>query len=100
MKKFFFTLLFCFEILTPLQAQWCGRPCTERYYNPQWSINDQWYYGYRDINEYPYALPVNIYFNPCPSPCTKRFDDYNYLMWCLQNRRSQVCPNCCNGYHD
>ena len=98
MKKLFFVLLFSFVILTPLSAQWCGCPCTERYYNPNSSNGDGLYYGYFDINDYPYSLPVNYYFNP--RPCDRCYTDYSYFRWCQANSEPQACCPHCNGYHD
>ncbi len=98
MKKLFFILLFSFMFLIPLEAQWCGCPCTERYYNPSWANGEGLFYGYTDINDYPYSLPVNYYFNPRPCPNVRCNYDYNYFLWCHENSEPQVCPKC-NGYH-
>jgi len=100
MKKIFFVLLSSFLLLTPLSAQWCGYPCTERYYNANGSNGDGLYYGYFDINDYPYALPVNYYFNPCPCPSRQCYDNYRYFLWCQENSESQACCPYCNSYHD
>lgn len=97
MKKLLFILLSSLVFLTPLEAQWCGCPCTERYYNPDSANNDGLYYGYVDINDYPYALPVNYYFNACP--CDQCYDDYQYFLWCQEQSAPELCPYC-NGYHD
>lgn len=80
MKKLFFILVLCFGFMDSMHAQWCGCPCLRnRYANPWWVNDNSWFYGYFDINEYPYTLPVNIYFNPRPCPNTRCFSNYNYI---------------------
>lgn len=69
MKKLFFIFVFAVLSLTPLEAYWCGRPTWDRYYTPYWygwNSRCDWFYGYTDFNDQPYALPVNRYFTPCP----------------------------------
>lgn len=83
MRNIIFILLFLLCV-NSVEAQWCGRACTERYYNPTWSINDQWYYGYIEMNDYPYMYPVNQYFNYCPCPnCRKNYNS-RYFRWCAE----------------
>ncbi|MCH9626628.1 MAG: hypothetical protein S4CHLAM2_02540 [Chlamydiales bacterium] len=100
MKKLFFIFLFSFSFLIPLEAQWCFYPCTERYYNPGWSNGDNRFYGYIDINEYPYDLPVNYCFNPRPCGSGGCYSNTNYYIWSAEcEERYEVCPHC-NGCHN
>ena len=66
MKRLFFIIFASYLFTLPLEAFLCNRPCTHRYYNPSWSNNDGLFYGYTDVNAYPYSLPVNYCFNPRP----------------------------------
>lgn len=94
MKKLFFILLFSVSLIAPLEAQWCGRPCLrDRYYNSWWVNDNSWYYGYFDINEYPYTLPVNCYFNPRPcriQPCYRP----SYSPPRAVEQPLEICPYC------
>ena len=93
--KYFILLLFVSCLFTSnLEAQWwnCCQG-TPRYYNPNW-MNDGLYYGYTDINAYPYALPVNYTFNP--RPC--RNCDFDYTIRVVE-QPATVRPHCHN-YHD
>lgn len=93
MKKVFFILVFSIYSLIPLEALFCGcRPCIHRYYNPSWSNDENIYYGYIDINEYPYALPVNYCFNPRPCRYARSCNSYRFQPSCPPRR---VCP--CRG---
>ncbi len=98
MKKLFLILLLTFCVESSLEAQWCGRPCLrDRYYQTGWVDDNSWFYGYTDINDYPYALPVNRYFNP--RPCRSSQFNGNYtIRFVEQPQAYPACPNC-NGYH-
>ncbi|MCC5831485.1 MAG: hypothetical protein JJU12_00375 [Chlamydiales bacterium] len=100
MKKLFLICFFSVFLVSQLEAQWCGCPCLrDRYYNPGWVDDDSRFYGYIDINEYPFTLPVNHYFNPRPCPVRRNYS-YNYRI-IEQPRVSPpvACPRC-NGYHN
>jgi hypothetical protein len=103
MKKLFLVLLFIISINHHLEAQWCGRPCLRyRYYNPGWVDDDSRFYGYIDINDYPYVLPVNCYFNPRPcrvsGPVSRAYGNYTYRIIQQPLAHPQPCSRC-NGYH-
>ncbi|MEZ5314763.1 MAG: hypothetical protein R3E91_00910 [Chlamydiales bacterium] len=99
MKILLVSLFLSLLTISPLEAYWCGRPCLrDRYYNPGWADSHQDFYGYININDYPYTLPVNRYFNPSPYPISRFYDRNHCLSFRKGGANSQKCSRC-HGDH-
>lgn len=91
MKLKFILIFVVVFMFNALQADPCC-VCIERYYNPNWANYDGVPYGYIDINDYPYGLPVNYCFNACP--CRRAcYSDYRYYVQCREHGEGCGCED-------